>query len=436
MKTIRRSAAIVLVVIMMLQQSVLAVERRTFENELDAAAAFADIVSEGEDTLYLSVPARFDFTLCYHYFTMMYRDAYVFEYVPSQMNSYIKIVYNDAEKHKAAEKEAARLAAALVRDDMDLTAKYHAIYEYLRSNCKYDMHAAMNQATEAGGDAFSAYGALVNGMAVCDGISAAFAMVCRAAGLPCIYVASQEMNHSWNVVLLGEEIRYVDVTYDMTAGTKDKYFMLDADALSADHTWDKDMTGEVVAKLWDERFVSAYTLNAVGGLFRGSDKGWELERRPTRVEAAIMLVRFLGLEQQALAGTADQSPFNDVNPNHRPYIDLLYSKGLTRGTSPDTFTPNEEISLRDYLTFMLRAMGYSEAADQFEWETAPEDALGLGVLGQEQYDKLTSSVFDRGMMAYASLSILKAENASGVPVYRQLIKAGALSEKKVEEILK
>ena len=38
------------------------------------------------------------------------------------------------------------------------------------------------------------------------------------------------------------------------------------------------------------------------GLFRGTENGFELEKPMTRAEAAAMLTRFLGAEQEALAG--------------------------------------------------------------------------------------------------------------------------------------
>ena len=39
------------------------------------------------------------------------------------------------------------------------------------------------------------------------------------------------------------------------------------------------------------------------GLFKGTDNGFELDRRPTRAEAACMLVRFLGKESDVLKET-------------------------------------------------------------------------------------------------------------------------------------
>ena len=47
------------------------------------------------------------------------------------------------------------------------------------------------------------------------------------------------------------------------------------------------------------------------GLFRGTEKGFALEKPMTRAEAAAMLSRFLGAEETALAGEWEH-PFTDV----------------------------------------------------------------------------------------------------------------------------
>ncbi len=435
MKTFRRSTAVFLLMAMLLTQTVWAAPVLTFSDELETAYYFAERLQQGENSIHVSLPDTFDYTLCYRYLSMIYRDAYVFEYIPTPLNTYIQIAYNDASKHADAEAEAARLARQLIHPDMSEEEKYMAIYSYLLEQVEYDMHAALNQQTERG-DSFSAYGALIEGLAVCDGISAAFAMICRAAGLPCIYVASLGMNHSWNAVWYEGEVRYIDITYDLTGHTASRYFLLTADQLAGDHTWDAGMIDRVTAVLWDERYISAYTLNAIGGLFRGSDKGYELDRKPTRAEAAIMLVRFLGKEQEALAGSDRMHmPFTDVNPNHAPYIAMLYALGLTRGTSETTFSPDTEVQAHDYMTFMLRVLGYSEAEGEFSWRTAVEDSLRIGVLDEESYTRLTSNVFDRGRMAGVSLKILQAAGKDGEVLIDSLVEREILSAKKVLEFI-
>ena len=203
------------------------------KGEMDAAIEFAGLLQSGENTMYLDTDSGFNYGTCYRYVSMLWRDAYVFEYMPLPFNSYMRVVYKDEAKHQKAMEAAAVLVETIIDSDMTDSERYEAIHGWMLDNIEYDMHAALNQATETG-DAFSAYGALVDGLAVCDGISAAFAMVCRSADLPCIYVASTEMNHSWNAVLCDGEVRYIDVTYDLTGNTEDKYLLLDENELSRD----------------------------------------------------------------------------------------------------------------------------------------------------------------------------------------------------------
>ena len=69
-------------------------------------------------------------------------------------------------------------------------------------------------------------------------------------------------------------------------------------------------------------------------VFRGTDTGFELDRAPKRSEAAVMLVRLYGAEEEALslyeAGLIAH-PFEDVSGWAAPYLAWLYSEGLVRG---------------------------------------------------------------------------------------------------------
>ena len=102
----------------------------------------------------------------------------------------------------------------------------------------------------------------------------------------------------------------------------------------------------------------ADSLNELG-LFKGTDKGYELEREPTRVEAGVMLVRLLGAEEEALS-LSYSAPFNDVYDWAKPYVQYLYDKGLTKGMSETKFGYSEKCTAQQYATFLLRALGYSD----------------------------------------------------------------------------
>lgn len=69
---------------------------------------------------------------------------------------------------------------------------------------------------------YCAYGALVDGEAVCGGYSSAFAFLCQLAGIQCMDIQGYTSNestypdHEWNRVVLGGEMYNVDITWDDT----------------------------------------------------------------------------------------------------------------------------------------------------------------------------------------------------------------------------
>ena len=101
------------------------------------------------------------------------------------------------------------------------------------------------------------------------------------------------------------------------------------------------------------------------GLFAGGSSGFELDRRPTRAEAAAMLVRMIGKEDEAATGYYSH-PFSDVPPWADHYVGYLYENGLTSGISAKLFGSNQFISVDQYVTFVLRALGYSDAKGDFK----------------------------------------------------------------------
>ncbi len=150
-----------------------------------------------------------------------------------------------------------------------------------------------------------------------------------------------------------------------------------------------------------------YTL----GLFKGTGTDaegrpiYDLDRAPNRAEAVTMLVRLLGKEEEAQAGSWT-IPFTDVADWAKPYVGYAYANGLTNGTSDTTFSGTNPVTATQYLTFVLRALGYSsEAGGDFRWDAAWELTNDLGITCGE-YDNAAS--FDRGDVVKISYSALGA----------------------------
>ncbi len=145
------------------------------------------------------------------------------------------------------------------------------------------------------------------------------------------------------------------------------------------------------------------------GLFNGTDKGFELERTSTRVEGAAMLLRLLGLEQKAKNLNLSH-PFTDVPSWADSLIGYMYQNGLTVGTSATTFGSAEQLTAKQYATFVLRALGYNDKTGDFKYEDALDKAVQAGLLSASESGSFaTASVLLRNDLAGLSYNALKTK---------------------------
>lgn len=90
------------------------------------------------------------------------------------------------------------------------------------------------------------------------------------------------------------------------------------------------------------------------GLFKGTDKGFALEKSMNRAEASVMLTRLLGAEKTALAGNW-KHPFTDVPQWADKYVGWLYQNGLTKGVSATLYGSQRNVTCDQYCIFLTRA---------------------------------------------------------------------------------
>lgn len=166
------------------------------------------------------------------------------------------------------------------------------------------------------------------------------------------------------------------------------------------------------------------------GLFKGTGTSsdgspeFSLERAPSREEAITMLVRLLGADSAALTEN-NVSPFTDVSSWAKPYVGYAYANGLSRGTSSTTFGSDSDATAAQYISFVLRALGYSSEKD-FNWDCAWKlsDTIGLT---HGEYS--LGSIFTRQDVAKISLSALYQSMAdSSTTMAAKLCKSGAIAD--------
>jgi len=114
--------------------------------------------------------------------------------------------YPSGEQDAAVEAVVARILPQMNQgSDYDKVKKVH---DYLCNHITY----TLNDRPEI----YTAYGALVEGKAVCEGYAIAFQRLMEAMGIPC-YIASgvvQGEDHAWNLVQLNGQWYHLDATWD------------------------------------------------------------------------------------------------------------------------------------------------------------------------------------------------------------------------------
>lgn len=99
-----------------------------------------------------------------------------------------------------------------VDDSMTDFAKALTLHDMLALNCEYDSN--LYNGTAVPDASYTAYGALVNRAAVCQGYTLAYIALLDRCGIHSSFAESDEMNHVWNMVRLDGKYYHVDVTWD------------------------------------------------------------------------------------------------------------------------------------------------------------------------------------------------------------------------------
>lgn len=85
------------------------------------------------------------------------------------------------------------------------------LHDWLVTNCEYDLSFTY----------FNAYDAIVRGSSVCQGYALAYLYLLELCGADCRLITSAELDHAWNLVLIGDSYYYVDCTWDDPVASND-----------------------------------------------------------------------------------------------------------------------------------------------------------------------------------------------------------------------
>lgn len=204
-----------------------------------------------------------------------------------------------------------------------------------------------------------------------------------------------------------ENIKPLPSTYGKSRSEVEKSFGFDPAS--------KDFHGNALSKL---------------GILKGTDKGLELGQELTRVQGAIMYARLLGVESVAEKWSKEnpnyKSGFTDVPGWAKPVIDYLHKHNFVKGVSDTLYGSNNIMSVNDYTTLVLRALGYNDSSGDFQWSSAGTKTQEIGLYRDDKVQPtniLGSKSFTRGSMSYVSYNALFFQNSkTGERLIDNLIK--------------
>lgn len=151
-----------------------------------------------------------------------------------------------------------------LRHGMTDLEKMLALHDYLVLNCAYNWNVGNGGSASSDSLVYTAYGAIIDGDAVCQGYAEAYQLLLQRVGIDVGVVSCNAMNHAWNWVELDGKYYHVDVTWDDPLYTPDgsytksdypgqcthKYFLVDDTNLEGHYSYDMHCT--------DGKYASGY----------------------------------------------------------------------------------------------------------------------------------------------------------------------------------
>jgi hypothetical protein len=157
-------------------------------------------------------------------------------------NCYVNGRAIPADKTKAQElyNEVCRIMDSVIQPGMTDYQKELQLHDYLVNHCTYSFGSADND------NVYRAYGALVEGQAVCNGYAESMALLLSCAGVNNQVVTGWGDNdlHAWNLVEIDGDWYHLDATWDDPVGDEEvlshAYFNVTDEIMEQRHVWQEE----------------------------------------------------------------------------------------------------------------------------------------------------------------------------------------------------
>ena len=280
---------------------------------------------------------------------------------------------SDAAEEAAVAERLESVMPTLGLEGMTEAGKIRAIYRWITENVTFDEWDDRM--------AYSAYGALIHGRAVCQGFANLFYRMALTAGLDVRIVSGTGMNggpgstssgpHAWNIVRIGDLFYNLDSAWD-AGRTPWRWFLLGSDSFDKEHIAEKTERLDYTSSA----FRAAYPVPK-----RDYDGPFGDETAPTAPPAsetpaepvtppvsetppagppAVPVAPDVGIpETEALAAPGWTNPFYDVSEEDVFYdaVRFVCENGLFVGVSEHLFAPELTMTRAMFVTVLGRMAG-------------------------------------------------------------------------------
>ena len=122
------------------------------------------------------------------------------------------LVYQASSGNVKLDKKVKAIIQKEIKANMSDAEKVKAIHDYIITHCEYDTaHKGKGEGVWQ-----TAYGALINGKAICSGYADAFLLLMNTLNIPCQSIGgtTSEGHHGWNLVQVDGNWYHIDLTFD------------------------------------------------------------------------------------------------------------------------------------------------------------------------------------------------------------------------------
>lgn len=238
--------------------SVQSAHDQTYQNILTALKSLKDTATfPANQIFYTEVGSIIDEVLADHpeIFYFQYKGTYFY----SDGSIELKYKYSKTkikQMVKQLNSEVNHIINTQIKTKTSDFEKVKALHDYIVLNSKYDYANYLRGSIPD--LSFTAYGLLINKVAVCDGYAKAMNLILNKSGIKTYYVTGYGGSelHAWNLVQINKKYYYMDITWDdpvpdYKGHISYKYFLVSASDLKKDHSWNEQVFPAATSNQYD-----------------------------------------------------------------------------------------------------------------------------------------------------------------------------------------